>query len=488
MPRLRSGTGCALFGLAILTMLTGCSATTKSRLAGSSGEMPSRFVQTNRQHSVQTANSTTTGTETSSQIIPAGFEDSRQFVDTIAVSDEDLFEGRSVLELPYLVEQVRQRNPNLQAAQAAWAAAAEKYPQAVAFDDPVLQSMAAPGTFASNSSTQASYFVGISQKVPWAGKRSLKGELANAETNVARFESDDVSVRLVESTRIAFLQYYLVRRTLQLNGENQDALEQFRETAKAKFEASQVTQQDLLQADVELALQKSRLVELEQNDKIAIARINTLLHRDPNLRLPPPPETLVVDDPLLDRHSLQQLALGQRPDLQAQAARIQAEQTSVALACKEFYPDLELMGRYDQFWTDVVQRGQVGMYLNIPLNQSRRHAALRESMARVAKMQAEYISQVDAIQNDIAAGIARWEASRKTLEIFDSSILPAAESNVNAAQTGYEAGQIDFLRLIEAQRQLIGLREKQQEAIAEYHTRRAELERAIGAGSRAELP
>ena len=42
-----------------------------------------------------------------------------------------------------------------------------------------------------------------------------------------------------------------------------------------------------------------------------------------------------------------------------------AEQNAVALACKEFYPDFEFMGRYDAFWTDRVQRGQVGMNMNI---------------------------------------------------------------------------------------------------------------------------
>jgi outer membrane protein TolC len=45
---------------------------------------------------------------------------------------------------------------------------------------------------------------------------------------------------------------------------------------------------------------------------------------------------------------------------------------------------------------------------------------------------------------------------------------------------GYAGGKVDFLRLIEAQRELIELQEKQQEAVTEYFRRRAELERAVG--------
>ncbi|MBI3863074.1 MAG: TolC family protein [Planctomycetia bacterium] len=368
----------------------------------------------------------------------------------------------------------------MRAAVAAWGAAFERYPQVVALEDPVLQSMLAPGSLSPSSSVQSSYFVGIAQKIPWAGKRSLRGQIAQFEANAASLDSQDVQLRLTEAARLAFFEYYLVYRDLELNLVNREAVEKFRETAKAKFEATQVTQQDMLQADVELAMLKSRRIELEQNEKIAVARINTLLHREPQLLLPPPPQILEVSGELPDVDALRQMALQHRPDLTAQAARIQAEQTAVALACKEFYPDFEFMGRYDQFWTDVVQRAQVGMYVNIPLNQSRRHAAVREAIFKVNKMQAEYDSQVDSVRNDVQAGFARLEGSRKTVRLYSESVLPTAEQNVAAAYAGYEATKVDFLRLVEAERQLIQLQEKHQEAVAEYQRRRAELERAVG--------
>ena len=49
-----------------------------------------------------------------------------------------------------------------------------------------------------------------------------------------------------------------------------------------------------------------------------------------------------------------------------------------------------------------------------------------------------------------------------------------------AARAGYVAGNVDFLRLVEAQRQILELREKHQMAIADFHRRMAELERAVG--------
>jgi outer membrane protein TolC len=479
MPLVRHGRGRAVILVICAAYLVGCS----------SG--PERARVAFRKPSVAPEQLTVAGLEAespredgvprtkSSKITSVNYDEQSDFAPWNGHSDE-LFAGQPELSLPALMSEVQRRNPNLHAALAAWGAASQRFPQVVALEDPVLQSMFAPGSFPSNSSVQPSYFVGIAQKVPWAGKRALRGQAAEAEASAASLDSQDVRLRLAEATRLAFFDYYLVTRDLELNTANSEAVERFRETASSKFESNQVTQQDVLQAEVELGLLRSRKIELKQNEKVAVARINTLLHREPQLPLPPPPKDLAVSDELPNVDSLRQLALDQRPDLAAQASRIAAEQANVALAIKEYYPDFEFMGRYDQFWTPVEQRPQVGMYLNIPLNQSRRKAAVCEAMFRVNKMQAEYDAQVDSIRNEVQAAHARLEGSFETVRLYVETILPTAQANVESANAGYVATQVDFLRLVEAERQLIELQEKHQEAVAEYHRRRAELERVVG--------
>ena len=410
----------------------------------------------------------------------ADVDETREATGSRADGARELFAQQFELSLPTLVAEVERRNPTLQAAIAAWAAASQRYPQAIALEDPVFQSMLAPGSFPSASSVQASYLVGVSQKIPWQGKRALKGQIAQSEANAAALDSEEARLRLAEATRLAYYEYYLVRRNLELNAANRDAVERFRDTAKSKFEANQVPQQDVLQADVELALLESRRIELEQNHTIATARINAFLHRQPQLPLPPPAHVLGGPSALPGVDSLREIAVERRPELKAQAARIAAEEASVALAAKEFYPDFEFMGRYDNFWTNVEQRGQIGMYMNIPLNQRRRRAAVDEALHRLMKMKAEYDAEVDSLRADVEAGFARLAGSDQTVRLYESTIIPAAAQNVDSATAGYEAGNVDFLRLVEAQRQLIELLQKQQDAIAIYHSRHAELERIVG--------
>ena len=71
--------------------------------------------------------------------------------------------------------------------------------------------------------------------------------------------------------------------------------------------------------------------------------------------------------------------------------------------------------------------------------------------------------------------------SDKVIQLYEKTILPAAESNIKEAQSSYVNGKIPFVSLIEAQRSLIGLKDRYYEALAEALRRRAALERAVGA-------
>jgi outer membrane protein TolC len=184
---------------------------------------------------------------------------------------------------------------------------------------------------------------------------------------------------------------------------------------------------------------------------------------------------------------LHQFAIGQRPDLAAIGARVRAEQVAVQLANKEYMPDFEAGGRYDQFWDRVNQRGQLGINMNVPLYQQRRDAAVREANFRWSQRRAEYDQAVDDVRNEVQGAYARTEASRQVLELYNGRIVQAAQQNVEAARAGYEANNLGFLSLVEAQRQLIDVQMKQLDALADYHRRLAELQQALG-GPMPQLP
>ncbi len=322
------------------------------------------------------------------------------------------------------------------------------------------------------------WMVEASQKIPWAGKRALRGSAASAEADAMKGDIGDVRLRLAETARTAFYDYYLARREMEVNASTQRLVSQFREIAWNKYQVNQTTQQDSLQADVELATLESRRTELARDEQVAIARINTLLHRAADHPLPPPPAKVPLPNSLPAAEALQQAAES-RPDLFAMQARIRAEQANVALACKEYYPDLNLVARYDGFMPEQM-RPAVGMELNVPLQNGRRSATVREASERLQQRCAEYQDRLDQVRFEVQSAFDRAAQSQRVIRLYEEKILPATQRSVESAQSTYTSGKLDFLRLIDAERQVYTQREMYYQAIAEYHRRLAELEQAIG--------
>jgi outer membrane protein TolC len=393
----------------------------------------------------------------------------------------ELFPGMTELSVDALIEQVLARNPSLTQMTAAWQAASARYPQMTSLEDPMFGLTTGPASIGSKDVNFANR-VEASQKLPFFGKLQLRGQAATAEAAAAHDEVGDMRLQLIESAKMAFYDYYLVDRAIAVNEESLKLLKEFRKTADDRFRASQTPQQDLLQADVEIGRQRKRGLALGRMRKVTRARINTLMHLPPDSPLPPPPETIEPAGSLPAVGELRARAVAQRPDLQALTNRIEAERASLSLAKKEYYPDFEVMGAYDAFWQRPEQdlRPMLGVRMNVPLYRDRRRGAVAEAQARLNQRIAELAALTDQVNLQVQEAYEQVLESEKSVRLYDETILPAARENVKAARTAYAAGSIPFLSLIEAQRNLVELRDSSYEERAEYYRRIAALERVIG--------
>lgn len=379
---------------------------------------------------------------------------------------------------------VEARYPSVEAMLAAWQAAAQRYPQAVALDDPMFMGMTAPASW-SSPTAETAYVLELRQKLPWHGKRPLRGAIAQQEANAAYHEYEDARVALRQIAQSAYYDYFLAFRQLQLNAQNLELQRQFRESAQSRYRANQTTVQDVLQADVELADLQRRRIELERQYRASIARINVLLLQEPFCPVPPPVQNLSTNEPLPDAETVRQFAFAQRPDLAALGHRVQAAEASVALARKQFYPDVDAFGRYDTFWqpasTQSDLRAQAGFAVNLPVYRQKLHAAVNEAAARLTQRRAEYEQKRAEIDYEVQSAWLMTDESLQLVKIYGEQLVPTAQQNVAAVRANYEGSKASFLDLAQANRQLVMMREREIEAIATLHQRKAMLDRAVGA-------
>ena len=385
-----------------------------------------------------------------------------------------------VLTVDSLIDQVLARNPTLAQMVAAADAAAARPAQVTSLDDPTLGLGAAPAAVGQLGDGNRGYRIDYGQRLPWPGKLELRGTQTEAAARAAGLDVGDTKLRLIESARGAFYDYYLAARALEVNAESRKLLKEFRDNAESRYATGQVPQQDILQAEVELGRERERLLALERGREIAAARINTLMHLPTDSPLPPPPKELSPAGLPPATPELRQAALANRPDLKAQVERVAAEQAALALAHKEFYPDFRLVGSYNTFLASKRLYPQISLDVNLPVRRSRRFAAVAEAQATLTRRIAELQVIADRIGLEVETAAALLRESEKAVRLYEADILPAATKSVESAQSAYVTGKVPFVTLLDAERTVVSLRDRYYAVVADYFRRAAELERAVG--------
>lgn len=399
----------------------------------------------------------------------------------MAAPVDDGFNRDPQLTSARLVDAVLNRNPDIPAMRAAWEAAQARIEQAGALEDPMMSYAFAPQT-AGASGMDFGQKLSISQHLPWPGKRALRGNAARFESDAAHEGIEQTRLKLTEAAKSAFADWYFVHAAIRVNAINKSLLQEFRNIAEIKYSAGRASKQDALRAEVEVVLLEHRDIVLARRRGEVLAVLNTLLQRLPDAPLPPPAE-VSKDIPLPAVEQLRTAAMEAHPALRALAARIQAGRSRVALAERDFYPDIQLSAGYNTLWNQEEKRLTVGAGINIPL-QGKRRAAKDETRAGLLRLDMEHKGKVSQILGVVQQAYDRVRESAHVISLYRERLLPLAEENLQAAQSDYESGSGNFLDLIGAEKNLMLTQLQLEQARADYHRQLAALEHTVG-GSKA---
>ena len=154
---------------------------------------------------------------------------------------------------------------------------------------------------------------------------------------------------------MALADYYQAVREEEVNRATAALLQEFRQIAKDKYEVAQATQQDVLQADVDLAGLESRRAELQRDRRVARhGSIPAPSGGGPSVAAAAGPGDRGRCAPGVE--ALRESAVRRRPDLAAQLARIRMAEANLELAAASIIPDVELVAKYDAFMPVDIRR------------------------------------------------------------------------------------------------------------------------------------
>jgi len=374
-------------------------------------------------------------------------------------------------------------NPEIRVASIKLAVVEARVPSAGALDDPAFmyRGWQVPLTQPWNYNAAQNMFM-ISQTLPGRGKRPLRTSLAEADVTEAKAVLN--AVRLDVRIRVQKAFYDLLRAEdgLRIHDQHIDIARQAIEAARIKYAVGKAPQQNILKAQVSLTRLAEHLLRFEQDAEIARARLNTLLGRDPGELISVRGEH-EASTALPSLVTLEKAALQSRPDLaRAQAAADKSRQQQ-ALAKKTYTPDFTVSAGYmlmpagSEFRNNYMVEGSI----NLPwLNHRKHDAEIAEATATVTEQDAEIAAMRSAAFGQIQEALVQAQAAQRLANIYHHSLRPQAEATLHSTVIAYENDRTDFLDLLNSQMTVIDLDLAYFQALAEFESRLADLELAIG--------
>lgn len=390
-----------------------------------------------------------------------------------------------VVPLEALVEQALARNPEIRAMARQFDMMRARVPQAKALPDPMLELgnisslIPVPPLKGRSGDTSSERMVGVSQELPFPGKRELRGRVAEAEAGAEQWNFEQTRLGVVAELKDAYYELAYVDKAIETIAKNRKLLEQFTKIAEARYAVGRGIQQDVLKAQVEISKLVDQLTVLEQRRATAEARINSLLYRELET---PVGRTEELKPRVFDYTlaGLNETAVAHNPALKAQRRTVEGRQYGVELAKKEFYPDFNVGFVYTNRPGMPETYGvRVGVSLPVYSRQKQR-PALEEAVAGEAAERSRLERNTAILFFRIKDRYLAATTAQRLVKLYGTTVIPQSSLSLESAIAGYEVGKVDFLTLLDNLTTLLGYELSYYEQISMQERAVAGLEPLVG--------
>lgn len=319
----------------------------------------------------------------------------------------------------------------------------------------------------------------IAQEFPFPGKLTLKSIAVEKEALIEEQNLTSLKLDLTKETKKAYYEFFYLVHAIAVNQENQGLLRKFQQIANKKYSLGKASQQDVLKAMVEISRLTNDLIALEQLKQAWVARINTLMNRHPDAPLGTP-KTPPREKFHYTLEQLEELALGNKPELKAAHLEIEKQRKEKLLAQFSYAPDL-----FTRFKM-IDNRGEANGWgaeigITIPFwFWHKQIPEVKEATANFYESQAKLQKTRNETLFEIKDAFVKTSAAARLEDLYRTVVLTQAQQSLKAAEIGYQTDRIDFLNLLESQRMLQSFNLEYYRAMADFRIAFAELEKAVG--------
>ncbi len=314
------------------------------------------------------------------------------------------------------------------------------------------------------------------------GKRSLQVDVTRHNVGSSASDLENTRIQTVFNVKQAYYGFLKSRKSLDAAREALRRFEKHLEQAKGFYEAGARPRIDVTRAEVDLSNARAGLIKAENSVRLGRAALNKAMGA------PAAPEYSIADGLAYEKYDISldealSRAFADRPDLKAAVFKRMSAGAGVELSRRNYYPAFNGSASYgfqgDEF--PLNNEWNVGVTLSVPLFTG------YLSGHQVEESRADYLAagaNEELVRQNVMLDVTEAHLSLQEAEALISSTALAqrqAKENLELAEGRYGEGVGNPVEVTDAASAYINAEAAHIQALTDYKTAQARLEKAMGA-------
>ena len=330
---------------------------------------------------------------------------------------------------------------------------------------------------------QSNWGVRIDETLSLSGREFKSYSLSKDNVEKNRFDFRSFQEDFLLALSLAYFEFLKARKGLEIADSNVERLTKYREAARTRLKAGEITKTTVLRAEGELSGALSDQIKARnyyESSRVYLAR-TAGIERDFQIREMPVEER---ETPALD--VLKESALKKRPDVKSIETQVQISEKQVDVSRGAYWPSFSVSGVYagtnqspeTSSFNKESTYGAVTM--NFPLFEGGlRRAEVRESESKYRQAEYQYRDFVKSVNVEVENTYLDLIAQKGIYKSAQDQ-LAYAEDNIRAVAKQFEFGLASSLDVIDANNLLISAQKLMADATYNYQFFILRLQRVTG--------
>ena len=387
------------------------------------------------------------------------------------------------LSLNSLLEEAKKNNPEILSSQKRWEASLARIPISKSLDNPSIGfsfMKIQKGTLRLDRTEPSDRMLSISQMFPLFGKLSLKAKITLIESQMFASEYKNKELEVINEVKNAYYDLFMNYKEIELKQESLKLLEEIAKIAEARYVVGEISQQDVLKINLEIARLSNDIQNLKQENKAKQSRLNSLLNRNPesSLGMPELDENVSFNR---DINFLYKLTLENHPELLIFSYAIEKNKYAKSLAKRNFLPDLMAEVSLRGITAGGIGPWDLMLAFSLPFwFWTKQRYKVKEAIANLEEAKQAYQAMKNKVLFETKDLFTKVEIAKNKIKLYKANLIPILEASIESSLAGFRSGKGNLMMLLDTERMLIETKMSYYKALVEYNMNLADLERVVG--------